>query len=720
MLVEAPPLFSVSRISLLTTTGLVAGDLLGIPTLPYQSSNGTYSLSNIHTIVVDSQYASTVDNSMETLIPPTLFEFATTFASDLSSIFSINVTVANGTSSTPSSIFLTLGDASSYLSASAEPSSEGYTLSVTSSGITITGASPLGVFWGTRTVIQQATLNAGSVPLGSGSDTPGWATRGIMLDAGRHFYPAGFLTELCAYMSFFKQNTLHLHLSDNLYNNVDIYSDERSLSLYARFRLWSDAEALSGLNKYANESYTREEFDEIQTSCAARGVTVFPEIEAPGHALVIVQWKPELGYSTDLSLLNISHPDTIPTMETIWGEFLPWFHTKTVSIGADEYTGPATDYNYFVNAMASYIGTVSDKFIRIWGTFPPVENGTYTNIYQNVSVQHWEYFEDNPYYDYILNNYSVVNSNDDFYVVNKWAPSGGYLNHINLTKTFHGTPPDSTYWRPYVFDQSNATDNPPQSNPLVLGAIAPLWNDYGANTSVYSEAYYAWRDGIPALADKQWGGNLSSADFESIFETLHAAVPGQNLDRAIESSSPDVIFNYTLTNGSFADTSPNSFSVETDCATSSGTLELTSSCSVTTPHSSKGRNFTLTLSDLTISSLSAPTNATLLTGSDSVLLLTPNITFFAGGNYFRLNSTVPIGETVDLSIIARGNRTFASVTSATGGTLVEEEQFLTQIGYNGLSFHWAEIAFEAPLRTVGGEGSGWSGTLGGFSLTGLA
>lgn len=696
---------------------------MGIPTLPYSSANGTFSLSSIQTIVVDSQYAASVDDSMDTLIPPTLSAFATTFAEDLSSIFDINATVVNGTSSSVDSIFFTLGDASTYVNASGDSSSEGYTLSVTSNGIVITGASPLGAWWGSRTVLQQAALNEGSLPVGSGVDTPGWATRGMMLDAGRHFYPADFLTELCAYMSFFKQNTLHLHLSDNLYNNVDIYTRERSLSLYARFRLWSDADALAGLNKYKNESYTRDEFDNIQSSCAARGVTVIPEIEAPGHALVIVQWKPEIGYSTDLSLLNISHPETIPTMKTIWSEFLPWFHTKVVSIGADEYTGPSTDYNTFVNAMASYIGTEAGKFIRIWGTFPPIENSTYENIYQNVSVQHWEYFEDNPYFDYILNNYSVVNSNDDFYIVNKWAPPGGYLNHINLTKTFDGTPPEGTFWRPYVFDQSNATNNPPASNGLVLGSIVPLWNDYGANASVYSEAYYAWRDGIPALADKQWGGNLSSTDFPSVFTTLHAAVPGQNLDRAIASVS-DVIFNYTFTgtNATFADVSENGFGVSTDCSTAAGAVLLTPACAITTPHSSKGRNYTLTLSSLTISSLDTPTNATLLTGTDSTLLLTPNITFFAGGNYFRLNSTVPLNETVDLSIIARGNRTFASVTSVAvqGQILVDEEEFLAVMGINGEYHHWAEIAFEAPLKTVGGVGSGWSGKLGGFSLTSVA
>lgn len=145
---------------------------------------------------------------------------------------------------------------------------------------------------------------------------------------------------MCAYMSFFKQNTFQLHLSDNLYNNVAIYSRERMLSLYAAFRLNSDDPALEGLNRRANESYTRDVFDEIQSKCAARGVTILPEIEAPGHALVISQWKPDLGLSSDLSLLNISNPETIPMVKKIWEIFLPWFHTKTVSIGADEYVDP--------------------------------------------------------------------------------------------------------------------------------------------------------------------------------------------------------------------------------------------------------------------------------------------------------------------------------------------------------------------------------------------
>lgn len=266
---------------------------------------------------------------------------------------------------------------------------------------------------------------------------------------------------MCNWISFWKQNTFHLHLSDNLYNNVDIYSLERQMELYARFRLLSNDSAVAGLNLHPNESYTRQNFDDIQYKCAARGVTIIPEIEAPGHALVISQWKPELALVGQIDLLNISYPDTIPTMKTIWQIFLPWFHTKAVHIGADEYVDSqlttnalAGVYNTFVNAMNTYIRSISGKAMRIWGTFPPMSNYT-NNISEDVAVQHWEFFEDYPYQDYIEKGYSVINSDDHFYIVNKYSAS--YQQQLNKTLIFHGNPNGGAF-APYIFDPNNSSN----------------------------------------------------------------------------------------------------------------------------------------------------------------------------------------------------------------------------------------------------------------------
>ncbi|KAI1661666.1 glycoside hydrolase family 20 protein [Daldinia decipiens] len=712
----------------LSNAVLATSRIVGIPTVPFTiSSNGAYPIASLKGVLVDSKFAQSRDETGETLIPPSLQDFAKTFVDDLHSVLGLDIGVSVGEKSTSDTIFLTLGDPSKYTDASDSPTSEGYTLSVNSSGVVISGASPLGVWWGTRTILQQAVLSNGSLSYGETDDAPGWKTRGMILDAARHYYPPEFIMEMCSYMSFFKQNTFQLHLSDNLYNNVDLYTREHSLELYARFRLWSDSEALAGLSKYKNESYTKEQFEEIQSTCASRGVTIIPEIEAPGHALVIVQWKPELALESDLSLLNISHPDTIPTMKTIWSTFLDWFHSKTVHIGADEYTGDPNEYNRFVNEMADYIYQESGKSIRIWGTFPPKPE--YNNVYNNISVQHWEFFEDNPYHDYIMNNYSVLNSDDTYYIVLKY--SGSYPQVVNVARTFNGNPETGGIWQPYIFDTKNAANNPERSNPLVLGAVAPLWNDYGANASVFSEVYYAWKDGIPALADKQWGGDLSASEFAESFSALHPVAPGQNLDRVIPSVG-STIFNYTsrsvqssrcstppsgTTGTTVTDQSGNKYDARANCPlTVDSAFAINSFCSLETPLSSKGRDYTLSLR-LRIDQ--AGKDATLISGRDSALMLTPNITLFASGNYYRLNTTVPLKEWVDLDIIGRGNQTFARVSSD-GAAAVVEEEFLARLGINGASLVWTPIAIEAPLKRVGGEAAGWTGQLAAMSLTSKA
>lgn len=156
--------------------------LIGIPTVPYnESTQGSrYQFKNLRSITVDQSFQDAVDSGGETLIPSTLRAFADTFSADLFSTLGLRVPVNVGYAALPNSVFLTLGDAEDYLDAAARQTSEGYTLQVDESGIILTGASPLGVWWGTRTVLQQAVLGDG-IPYGSGTDAPGWRNRGLMV-----------------------------------------------------------------------------------------------------------------------------------------------------------------------------------------------------------------------------------------------------------------------------------------------------------------------------------------------------------------------------------------------------------------------------------------------------------------------------------------------------------------------------------------------------------
>jgi len=156
---------------------------LGIPTVPFEEATlpGNFSLLHLRSIIVDANFQDAVDNDGETLIPPTLMDFVTTFGSDLGSSLGLAVSVSSGGGITQDSIFVTLDDSKNYLDAAGRPTHEGYSINITSQGITISGASPLGVWWGTRSILQQAVLQNMELSYGDVVDAPGWRVRGVMV-----------------------------------------------------------------------------------------------------------------------------------------------------------------------------------------------------------------------------------------------------------------------------------------------------------------------------------------------------------------------------------------------------------------------------------------------------------------------------------------------------------------------------------------------------------
>lgn len=361
--------------------------------------------------------------------------------------------------------------------------------------------------------------------------------------------------------------------------------------------------------------------------------------------------------------------------------------------------------------MNSYIGGFG-KQVRIWGTFPPQKNYT-NNIATNVTIQHWAFFEDYPYQDYIQKGYNVMNSDDHFYIVTKYSVP--YRQVLNKTLIFHGNP-DGGAWSPYVFDPNNSTNNPPKNSSSVVGHLAAQWNDYGPNTSTYLEAYYSWRDHGPALADKQWGGKITEEEYTTIYEKLQIAAPGQNLDRRVESKTSTILsyrftmkpppyYGYKSFNDSvIKDLSGNGYDAKTNCSMGNGTLLFSKGCAVSTPLKSKGLNYTLSF---TLKQTTNATGGAIFTGPDSELRsgngTSTKLMLISAGNAFALNYSLPVGEWVDASLIGKGNQTFLSVNN---GTAME---FQTIVGVNGERFVWTTMAIVAPLCTIGG--GSWEGQM---------
>lgn len=165
------------------------------------------------------------------------------------------------------------------------PGPEGYELRLADAA-RILAPDRRGVLYGTRTLLQALRTSAEphTVARGTVRDHPTHAQRGQMLDAGRKYFPVGYLKQQIRQLAWYKLNTFHLHLSD--WNGYRIESDRHP-------------EIVS------EQHYTKRELRDLERYAARYGVTVVPEIDLPGHAVAIGSARPDLAFSCE----SMSRPD---------------------------------------------------------------------------------------------------------------------------------------------------------------------------------------------------------------------------------------------------------------------------------------------------------------------------------------------------------------------------------------------------------------------------
>jgi hexosaminidase len=511
-------------------------------------SNGQTSIDwsrtlSSKTVYIERIFSGRKDTGGLTLIPPSAYEFAQTFVEDLEALTSAkwSLQVVDDLPGHGKGIFLgaSLQNLTYQNGALTE---EGYSLDIRlDGGITISGTGARGMWWGTRTLLQLVLPGdeASKLTVGQYTDAPAYATRGFMLDAGRKWYTPSFLKELCTYASFFKMSEFHYHSADNYPLNRG-HNDTWN-KVYSQFSMLPINKDIFGLVQRVNETLNPEDLEDLQQHCARRGVTVIPEIEAPGHCLSITKWKPELALPTK-DLLNLTFPDTIPTVKQMWADFLPRLHSKEVHIGADEYDSTlADDYIRFVNEMSDWVQEISQKKIRIWGTYEP--SPTNLTISKDIIVQHWQAGQSDPV-QLASSGYEVINSEDRWAymsIKNDHVPisPAPYPQFFNETRVLNYGDQKGNQWDPHDVNYGNATQELDPVAKNNKGAIFAAWNDNGPDASTQLEAYYAIRRGIPLVAARAWSGSrgplVQVDDLDETIDYFSPRVPGENLDRVISS-----------------------------------------------------------------------------------------------------------------------------------------------------------------------------------------
>ncbi|KAF8551069.1 glycoside hydrolase family 20 protein [Imleria badia] len=656
-----------------------------------------FTLSPETQILVDEAYAFDCGSHSN---GPTLLDFAETFRSDLGYMTSFTLPPVQVTPFSQahidggdSVIVLTLNSSSSHTLYSGAPTPEAYDFLVSESSYVISGSGPIGAWWGTRTLLQQLALSEQgyngtyTVPAGNGTDSPGWEVRGFMLDAGRHWYTTEFLAELCTYASFFKINEFHIHASDNLWIPSLLYGPDWR-SLYSGFRFKPPRDSpVAGLVPHRNESWSSTRFVNLQSHCARRGVTIVPEIDTPGHSLVISQWRPQLMLNATPDSLNLSYPETIPTIQSIWSQFLPWFSSAEVSIGADEYVSSlANQYVTFVNEMSSYIRGTSGKSIRIWGTYEP---SNMSSISTNVTIQHWDFPSASIPLDLLGSGYRVINSEQAFlYLDGKIPAEGGFPQTLNVSLLFSGATAEGGGWAPNIFTASDPANNTAYNSTGLRGAIFALWNDWGPNATTPLETYYQLSQSLAVFAEKTWAGSgirsseLTKEQFEAAYPPLNARAPGQNLNRAMKNKTPgDIVF-------AFKDLPSLPFHTGVESVGPPYTLSFSvRPC----PSDVRTRRDTM--------------DAKLFKGTDSTLYAS-SLTLSSNAEYYPLPPAFQLQPDVwtNVTIQATRERTFATIVQEGGHS--ETYWYQTTLNIWGDNLAQANMSFAAPSAIIGSEGFG--------------
>ncbi|MDE7452633.1 MAG: family 20 glycosylhydrolase, partial [Paramuribaculum sp.] len=400
---------------------------------------------------------------------------------------------------------------------------EGYRIDVTDR-VVVSAVEKAGAFWATRTLLQIAEQSGDrSIPCGKITDFPDYGVRGLSIDVGRKFFPLSYLRDLVKTLSYYKMNSLRIHLNDN---GFPYYFGNDWDKTYSAFRLESDTyPGLTARDGY----YTKDEFRDFQISSAKDFVDIVPEIDVPAHALAFSRYNPNLGSKEfGMDHLNLFSEELMPFLDGLFAEYLggdnPVFVNEYVHIGTDEF---GKDYKGFENKKETTekFRSFVDHYIRliegygkkpwVWGSLSTAPGETPIKT-EGVMLDAWY----NGYADpkEMVKLGFKLNSIPDgmVYIV----PNAGYYHDYLNTKWLYEN------WTParvgnVQFDEKD---------PALVGGYFAVWNDHVGNGISVQDVHHRVMDAIATMADKLWDGVNVTVPYDEFYAAskILSEAPGIN------------------------------------------------------------------------------------------------------------------------------------------------------------------------------------------------
>ena len=227
---------------------------------------------------------------------------------------------------------------------------EAYKLSITKDQVRISGNGS-GVWYGLLTLLQMIPPDAKppfKIPCVEIQDKPRYQWRGMHLDVGRHFFPVDFVKRYIDYLSMYKMNTFHWHLTEDQGWRIEIKKYPKLTEIGA----WRNGSMIGPYSAQQFDSiryggyYTQDQIREVVAYAAKRHVTIVPEIEMPGHstaALASYPWLSCTGGPFEVGKAWGVYEDVYCTKDSVFDfledvleEVVPLFPGKYIHIGGDE------------------------------------------------------------------------------------------------------------------------------------------------------------------------------------------------------------------------------------------------------------------------------------------------------------------------------------------------------------------------------------------------
>ena len=386
---------------------------------------------------------------------------------------------------------------------------EGYRLTISPKGITVQATSPQGALWGAQTLIQMkdthfakndaGVITKGTFPCLTITDKPDYPIRGFMIDCGRKFYPLSYLYSLVNVMSYYKMNTLQLHLNDNGFNDQFEGSWDDT---YAAFRMESDF--FPGLTAI-DGSYSKQEMRDLIRYAEKMGVEIIPEFDVPAHSLAFTHYRPSLAAKKyDDAHLDLENPELIPFLDSLYAEYLggpdPVFPCPRFHIGTDEYSNKDSAICERFRELIVHLCDEVKKYGKqpvFWGSLthakgvtPVPSDGVLMSLWYNGYADPEEMHKQ---------GFHMISIPDGLvYIV---PEAGYYYNYLNRQHLFQ-------HWEPAQIGKKRFA----HQDPLIDGGMFALWNDFIKNGISVGDCHDRILPAMQIISEKCWNALRDSTD----------------------------------------------------------------------------------------------------------------------------------------------------------------------------------------------------------------